>query len=274
MTSVLNPFQMDFESIITETCCRICLISCSSEDEDSSKFKDCYNLCTGLSILDSDIPQKICSDCISDLNKSIAFRNKCVTTEERIQDFLNSIVEMKKEVKLEIEEVQVCVVEPLPEKTIVKKKPVGQTCCDQCGVVCSERHFKAHYDLHFEEIAGPKMFCDICLHTKTGNKTGFTQKSKLREHMRRHLAKRPPKPCPQCGKMLPSTLALRRHIFRIHVDPKEYRLECMVCGKRFFEQKYFVAHKRSHTGEKSHSCHICGVMFSKLNLLTTPITNV
>ncbi|CAG9821460.1 unnamed protein product [Phaedon cochleariae] len=65
--------------------------------------------------------------------------------------------------------------------------------------------------------------------------------------------------CTLCGTTLTNKYLLRRHIQNVHATEKKYR--CEMCQRAFTSAVYLSAHKRYHTGIRSHICSTCGKGF-------------
>jgi uncharacterized Zn-finger protein len=89
--------------------------------------------------------------------------------------------------------------------------------------------------------------CDDCGKT-------FSQKDKLKQHMRIHKEENPHK-CNQCGKVLSNASSMKVH-YRSHTGEKPY--SCDVCGHAFSTSGNRNAHKRKvHKDESLYSCNQC-----------------
>lgn len=301
MTSISRKKKHTAE--ITEKSCRLCLKACKDKDVDSFRLAERYLACTGYKIKSTDIPKKICSNCNVNLKRSYNFFNKCKRIEARLElsnfllppDFKEDEATIKPEdddfavdlalnqvmVKLEPEFDVSGYIEEVAEKHVMSEqpkedKPKPNIFCDQCGSVFTDNNsFKQHYRHHFMENSNlPKMYCHLCMQ-KTNQKIGFISKERLTIHMEKHhLRDKPKRPCPHCGKLFNNPNTMRSHVFRQHIDPKDYKFECLVCHKRFFKQHLLKVHQRGHTGEKLYSCHICGAKFSMPQHMRIHIANI
>ncbi|XP_069696533.1 gastrula zinc finger protein XlCGF26.1-like [Periplaneta americana] len=100
--------------------------------------------------------------------------------------------------------------------------------------------------------------CNIC-----GKR--FVRKSKLNEHVARHVGGRP-HVCEVCGKRFTERSSLKKHAM-FHTGQKAH--VCDVCGKRFILLAHLKTHTLIHTGQKSHVCDVCGKRFSQLGNFRT-----
>ncbi len=62
--------------------------------------------------------------------------------------------------------------------------------------------------------------------------------------------------CKLCGKEFRLRAGLNLHL-EYHKDPQEWKWECGECGKKCATKQKLKEHSKSHTGIKTHSCHLC-----------------
>lgn len=274
---------------ITESSCRICLKDCTNSDQDSNEYARHYNSCTGYSIHDEDIPKKICEPCASSLNLFWDFRTRCTRTE-------NILVTKSKEIKLE-SDCDAIVVKLEPDNVYVeaiakhnnkdrkkrkKKRKANQRnpqICEICGATVScKGTLEKHYESHFIDPNGPRLYCDICVTAnpdKPCDKFGYLTRKRLVNHMqRKHIRAKRSFTCKQCDKIFNSKSSLQFHHYYQHVDPQTYKFECTVCKKRFFRRGCLTDHQQTHSGEKCFTCNFCGSKFTSVRHRTQHITNV
>ena len=76
--------------------------------------------------------------------------------------------------------------------------------------------------------------------------------------------------CGVCGKILPSPTEFLAHI-RTHTGEKPF--QCSICSKAFGHPSNLRRHERSHTGETRYNCENCGKRFTNKRNRDTHIKN-
>ncbi|XP_055623176.1 transcription factor grauzone-like [Toxorhynchites rutilus septentrionalis] len=127
--------------------------------------------------------------------------------------------------------------------------------CDICGRILNSRHtWKTHRLTHSEVLPLKKIQCPQCgsWHKNTES---------LLKHERTHNEhKRTQHVCPDCGKVAPTSNALRSH--RVYVHQLKPSHVCSVCGKAFKKDIALREHMSQHTGKRLYKCTYCEKEFN------------
>lgn len=72
-----------------------------------------------------------------------------------------------------------------------------------------------------------------------------------------------PHECETCGQRFTKAGNLRRHRRLVHAPDSPW-FTCSHCGKGFTRKDGLETHLLTHTGERRHTCHTCGMRFARL----------
>ncbi len=135
------------------------------------------------------------------------------------------------------------------EKKHLAKRDFG---CNICG---ENFESKPYLNLHLKSHGDYKKF--ECLSKKCRKK--YDDAGKLTRHLESHTKKK--FKCTICLKWFKTLQYVKRHQL-VHVDGKDLKFECPVCGKKFSKKPIFSKHWRSHLAKKFFQCTICDNEFN------------
>lgn len=137
--------------------------------------------------------------------------------------------------------------------------------CPECKTLlvphCLKRHIN---DCHTKKISYPCPECPAVFHDAS-NLLSHRKRNHLGQAARRHL-------CEVCGKKFVMPSDLRTHVAGVHHNVRKF--VCEFCGLRFKISSQLTYHRRMHTGEKPHVCHVCEQSFAKPNVLAKHMRRV
>ncbi|CAF4933274.1 zinc finger protein 33A-like [Pieris napi] len=92
----------------------------------------------------------------------------------------------------------------------------------------------------------------------------FLQKSKLTYHIRRHTGENL-ETCTVCSKLFTSACSLREHM-KTHAA-KNTKVKCLVCDKKYHDERYMLRHMRTIHGNRQLTCPLCPKLVSSMAAL-------
>ncbi|KAH8243705.1 hypothetical protein KR032_009489, partial [Drosophila birchii] len=248
---------------------------------------------TGLEIvLETTLPQHICSCCLLDLSHAVAFRQRCLQADEYLRrkpsrsddDFAGSGLVIKNEhnplLKREIDEDD-CensyIAEDIYETASpTEPSPVSKNIKQELRMPNSQSPRVRIKRLHVPELRKatpseptrgggrkrkrrPKVYpkdkkyvCDQC-------GWAFADMSNMKDHKLRHFEKK--HVCSECGRKFYTQPLLRLHIRVHHKGEKPY--VCKYCGMGFNNSPARCRHERQvHPNELAFKCNICDKRFN------------
>ncbi|XP_063538316.1 zinc finger protein 771-like [Cydia strobilella] len=248
--------------------CRICfqrqdtIFSLFRKQKGSSPYDKLVKHTKLKIALDDGGPASICLQCLTDLDTTINFLNKCEKS--------NEILAIRNYEKKEVSNLECGVPNDIvcfsQEESVDSEliRPVKGSVDNQGG---------KHIELVTESVQCPqcgskrrcKHWAPPMAHTCQYCQKVFTRKFNYTLHLKRHLGERD-WPCPICGALLLTRWLATRHCRRP-------RKACPVpgCDKTFTTNTNLATHVRTHSGERPHDCPECGKSFSCKNTLNDHI---
>ena len=126
--------------------------------------------------------------------------------------------------------------------------------CPHCGKVCETYgSLWYHKNIAHENGSYP---CDSCGKI-------YTSKASLDDHVKR-ICQAKITPCTICGAMVKR---MREHMAAVHLDDKDKRFQCGICGKGFFAEKKLRVHEMSmHIKARPHRCRYgCDIGYNDIS---------
>lgn len=137
--------------------------------------------------------------------------------------------------------------------------------CPKCNLKVGQRNLKRHINYsHVKEVVYPCMDCSAVYHDAS-NLVSHRKRNHMGQEVRPHL-------CEVCGKKFITPSDLRTHVAGVHHNVKKF--VCEFCGLSFKISSALMYHRRLHTGEKPHACHVCSRPFAKPNALAKHVRRV
>lgn len=199
------------------------------------------------------LSQKICKDCISDLEKSYKFKLQCEEFDKKYRNQFELIcvnINSDLTVKEEILEVLISpnTTDSLVETNIEKDEPKKKY---------TKRSTFTKRKVKKDTNNSDNLTCDRCNIT-------FTTLAEYEKHKRTHRKRFP---CKVCQKTFNSTAHLRLHD-QVHKQVNELELfKCDLCSKSYVSHTNLRRHKLSHKTISPHLCKFCGKRFTTAYVL-------
>ncbi|PZC70797.1 hypothetical protein B5X24_HaOG214889 [Helicoverpa armigera] len=238
------------EKFSDDTMCRICfkkqdsVFSLFRKRKGISPFEKLIKI--GLKAATNDTgPTCICCDCLTELETTVNFLEKCQKSNQVLAEYLNVNVDKVEENKVDNFENRVgdvtdeCVESSLAggDESGVEVSGLEEPRCEECGSRRRCRHWAppaTHTCPHCQKVFTRKFNFKLHLHLFTRDQTTL------------HKNCERPFECNDCGKKFSSKNTLQNHI-RIHTGALPYI--CAICGAQFRTNK-LAAHMARHAGAR------------------------
>ncbi|KAG5668324.1 hypothetical protein PVAND_016268 [Polypedilum vanderplanki] len=281
--------------------CRVCLqdgelisIFDKAQESEFSHAEKIMQVVTSVDLKrkQSNLPQQICTACITDLETSYRFIKTCESSDAILQTYtipnnpaseasedhnkeedeeeeLDEEEEIEQEFpvddlyiykyKTEIYGDSEMIVEGEKNELIVKEVDAIEPEITNVKVtkVKRDKRQKRAISQQIEKDQEKIHICEICANQ-------YKYRHALEVHMRRHRGDKPFK-CEYCNRSFVIRFELKRHM-RVHTGQKPYN--CRYCERKFSDFGSRIKHERSHTGERPYVCQTCGKTFAYSHVLS------
>nr|XP_049700172.1 zinc finger protein 771 isoform X1 [Helicoverpa armigera] len=269
------------EKFSDDTMCRICfkkqdsVFSLFRKRKGISPFEKLIKI--GLKPATNDTgPTCICCDCLTELETTVNFLEKCQKSNQVLAEYLNVKVDKVEENKVDNFENRVGdVIDEYVESSLaggdelrgVEVSGLEEPRCEECGSRRRCRHWAppaTHTCPHCQKVFTRKFNFKLHLARHSGSREFWCSSCGAGAASRwlaaRHCRPRARRPCPLpgCGKTYSSATNLAVHL-RAHSGERPF--ECNDCGKKFSSKNTLQNHIRIHTGALPYICAICGAQF-------------
>ncbi|KAH8395562.1 hypothetical protein KR222_011425 [Zaprionus bogoriensis] len=284
---------MENDKVELTEVCRVC----ANKIKDKKRQRHIFNylrgkllqnlkLITGVELLPNDnLPTFICERCNSELDLAIKFRERCIFSQNYLEDMLEKErKEFLETVKNELSEDPIDedqleyvddddedqehvftyedddlledlsageVVETLDEETEDEDLPAE----------AGKRHLVILEDSQPTKRLRNFFICEECGEY-------FKLETEYKEHLEGHLERKASKhffPCYQCPSSFSSKAQLRQHRRDEHDGNRLFK--CSVCGEGFLEHSAKQRHEIAHVNERPYPCLECKETFSSMSEL-------
>ncbi|XP_055904258.1 zinc finger protein interacting with ribonucleoprotein K [Eupeodes corollae] len=261
--------------------CRICLQNSNSDmkhifgDTSLPNEEDIVEKiikCGGVPVqIEDRMPDRICNQCVIDLEVAFNFRNTCQASYYQMLKFIKSR-EQAKEVKVEVD----VDADAETEQDFIKEEAIIYESAFSPETETNEFHETLDNGFSPEDllpIAETKQTPeevtidptdDEKVQVENIKETKHKSKSRSKREKKNGVRGRKPHPinkfiCHICGNMYDMQSRLSQHIKR-HTEEKEH--ECEICGKKFSSAAQIPRHMNTHTGNRPYKCKFCTSSFA------------
>ncbi|CAK1548228.1 unnamed protein product [Leptosia nina] len=292
--SGFNDEMREKHNVNLNNVCRICLncddntINLFEEDIKSKEILKTIFECFQVELCkDTYLPSIICSGCVKELEVVEAFRQKCVTFNERFLEFLNTkeakpIDQSEDFIKIVIDSIDPLLEIKQEQLEIDNNLRECMTCnekfeSDQLLELHMLKHERAGHLTLITGVGGNRRYqCTRCTFSTPHSQTlvnhirrhngerpfhcecgkSFTQSSSLSAHRKTHSATAC-FICPVCGRQFKHSFSLKKHS-SVH---ETAQFTCTICQKKLKTQKSLEDHIHRHNNVRNYNCEDCGDTF-------------
>ncbi|XP_041988728.1 zinc finger protein 93-like isoform X3 [Aricia agestis] len=248
--------------------CRACLkVNCESVTLlDENKMK-CFNLITDLNIhMEDSLPQQLCENCAKDLEFSVGFRKKCITSNSILVSARKWNEDSKMTIQIGQEDLKCHKFNDIEKDNKVDIK-IKSECNDLEGndIQETESHFETEIKTEYNDSdTNETLQCEYELvyecsgSPEQTSKVNTRKKKALKEDIITSNKKQPAPikyDCGLCAEMI------ERDKLCDHVKSHESNNHCGVCSSQLKDWETMLYHRISHLQKPNIICHICLKIF-------------